>query len=104
VKDAILILNAALRFAPPEKQITTSTRSGGSLFSRLFPRRRHDTQKPREAQVASNEQKQVWTLRDNKLAALKVRTGATNGILTQVTGGGVEPGTPLVIDMTGSGV
>jgi HlyD family secretion protein len=104
VKDAILIPNAALRFAPPEKQITTSTRSGGSLFSRLFPRRRHDTQKPREAQVASNEQKQVWTLRDNKLAALKVRTGATNGILTQVTGGGVEPGTPLVIDMTGSGV
>lgn len=103
VHDAILIPNAALRFAPPARQIETSARSGGSLFSRLFPRRRHNTQKPREGAAAGGEQKQVWTLRDNKPVALKITTGATNGILTQVTGGAVEPGTPLVVDMTGSG-
>ncbi len=104
VDNAILIPNAALRFAPPAQQAQTSTRSGGSLFSRLFPRRRHDTQKTREPGTGNNEQKQVWTLQDNKLVALKITTGATNGIMTQVTGGGgIEPGTPLVVDMTGAG-
>lgn len=102
VHDAILIPNAALRFAPPAQQVQTSARSGGSLFSRLFPRRRHNTQKPREAETGDNKQKQVWTLQDNKPVALKITTGATNGVMTQVTGGAVEPGTPLVVDMIGS--
>jgi len=103
VNNAILIPNAALRFAPPAQQVQTSARSGGSLFSRLFPRRRHNTQKPREAETGNDKQKQVWTLQDNKLVALKISTGATNGVMTEVIGGAVVPGTPLVVDMTGSG-
>ncbi len=103
VNDAILIPNAALRFAPPAQQAQASARSGGSLFSRLFPRRRHDTQKRAAAETTNSAQKRVWTLKDNEPVALMITTGASDGVMTQVTGGAVEAGTPLVVDMSGRG-
>ncbi|MGD8385445.1 MAG: efflux RND transporter periplasmic adaptor subunit [Lysobacterales bacterium] len=103
VQDAVLIPNAALRFAPPMQQSQAAARSGGSLLSRLFPRHRRNSREQRETGTGNNAQKRVWTLKGNEPVALMITTGASDGVMTQVTGGAVEAGTPLVVDMSGRG-
>ncbi len=41
----------------------------------------------------------IWTLQDGQLVAIAVTTGATDGIMTEVTGGDVGPGTAIVVDI-----
>ncbi len=38
VNDALLVPNAALRYAPPQQEEKMARQSGGSLLSKLFPR------------------------------------------------------------------
>ncbi len=38
----------------------------------------------------------VWTLRDGKLFAIKVKTGLSNGLLTEIVEGDIQPGDKLV--------
>jgi HlyD family secretion protein len=102
IQDANLVPNAALRFTPPVRQQAAPS-SGGSILSRLFPRRPRSTPKQREASAARGRQQRVWILRDNKPVAIPVTTGATNGIVTQVLGGDVKPGMELVVDTTSTG-
>jgi len=104
LKDAVLVPNAALRFSPPEREAHASPRSGGSLLSRLFPRPPHARSRPREEAAAGNGREQrVWTLQDDRLTAVPVTIGATNGEMTEVTGGDLRPGEAVVVDVTGSG-
>jgi HlyD family secretion protein len=44
------------------------------------------------------KQSRVWTMRDGQLVAVPVTVGATDGIRTEIKGGGVEPGMALVVD------
>jgi HlyD family secretion protein len=48
--------------------------------------------------AGDSKQPRVWTLREGQLVAIPVTTGVTDGIMTEITGGEVEPGTALVID------
>jgi len=99
--DVVLVPNAALRFSPPERHAPASPRGGGSLLSRLFPRPPHATSKPRAEAAGNAREQQVWTLQDDRLTAVPIRTGATNGNLTEVTGGDLRPGQAVVVDVTG---
>jgi HlyD family secretion protein len=104
IENAVLVPNAALRFAPPvEKEETSKENSsnGGSLMSKILPHPRRFSSKPREEVTADKKQQQVWTLRDGKLVAIAITTGPTDGILTEVTDG-VEPGMALVVDIVGT--
>ena len=104
VDNAILIPNAALRFAPPTQQAQNRAAQQWKSVQPPVPRRRHDTQKPREAVNGDNTQgRGSETLQQTNSLPSKITTGATNGVMTQITGGGIESGTPLVVDMTGSG-
>ncbi|MBN2124739.1 MAG: efflux RND transporter periplasmic adaptor subunit [Deltaproteobacteria bacterium] len=95
VENALLIPNAALRFTPPGPEKPSAR---GGLVGALLPRPpRRDTQKVKETDLKPNQQR-VWTLRAGKLAPLTVATGATDGTLTEVTGGDVAPGTALVVE------
>lgn len=95
VEDAILIPNAALRFAPPVQE--ESSAGGGGLLSRLLPRPPRITAGRRED--AANGKSQIWILQADQPVALTLSTGASDGIWTVVSAGDLQPGTPVIIDM-----
>jgi HlyD family secretion protein len=96
VENATLIPNAALRFIPPNKEKEDAS-DDVSLLQKLMPRR-HRPPKQRKNTAADSKLQRVWTLRDGKLLALTVGIGATDGRMTEVTSGDIEPGMELVVD------
>jgi HlyD family secretion protein len=97
VKDALLIPNKALRFAPPAQDKPPTSSRG--LIGYLFPRPSHPSsnKQPQETN-SSQKQQQVWILRDGGPAAVPITIGATDGIMTQVLKGEIEPGTALIVE------
>jgi HlyD family secretion protein len=100
VENAILVPNAALRFMPPVKE--KEVPSNGSLINMLLPRRHRSPSKQLKDSTANKKLQHVWTLRDGKLLAIAVGIGATDGRMTEVTSGDLDPGMPLVVDMVRS--
>lgn len=98
IENALLVPNAALRFLPPEAPRTGKAK-GGSLMGSLIPHPpRSEARSPDPANGKSREQK-VWTLREGQLTAVAITKGTSDGVMTEVTGGDLEPGTELVTDM-----
>lgn len=97
VKDALLIPNAALRFSPP---LRDEAGPSGSLLGRLFPRPSRSTPKNRREPGSMKKQQQVWIVSDGEPVAVPITTGATDGIMTELVQGNLEPGTPLIVEMT----
>ena len=97
VENAILVPNAALRFMPPVKAKKAPS-NGGSLINKLLPRRHRSPSKQRKDSTADKKLQDVWTLIDGKLLAIAVSIGVTDGRMTEMTSGDVEPGMPLVVD------
>ena len=95
VENAILLPNAALRFAPLIKEKEAA--SNGSLLSKLLPRRPRSSPEKRKDDTADNKQR-VWILRDKQLVAIAVMTGVSDGKMTEVISGDIEPGMELVVD------
>jgi HlyD family secretion protein len=93
-KDALLVPNAALRFAPPAPK---AEEPSGGLLRALLPTPPRFGQRPGEKRNTGREQR-VWTLRDGALAELVITTGASDGSYTEVVRGEVEPGMELVSD------
>ena len=96
--NALLVPNAALRFTPPPTQPTGKS-SGGSLVGALLPRPPKSESTPKEDTNAKSKEQRVWTLRNGQLTAIAIAKGATDGVMTEVTDGGVEPGMELVTDV-----
>ncbi|HWR69237.1 MAG TPA: efflux RND transporter periplasmic adaptor subunit [Desulfomonilia bacterium] len=95
---ALLVPNAALRFTPPtEEKDAKESASNSSMISKLFPRPPRGSEKSRKDNENPRNQT-VWILKDKKLVSLKVTTGATDGTMTEVTGGDVAPGMALIVD------
>jgi len=95
IRDALLVPNAALRFTPPARTPSADAR-GGTLFSRLFrPPRFRSARPPPPARGA---QQRIWVLREGVPQPLDITTGASDGTMTQVTAGPLEPGMPVVTD------
>jgi len=95
--NALLVPNAALRFAPPA---ATETAAQGSVVSRLLPRPPQPQKKP--AQAPSNGAPQVWLLRDGQPAAIPVQTGVSNGRHTEILGGELKEGMAVIVDYQGT--
>ncbi len=96
VSDALLVPNAALRFTPPTTQ-TADSRQGG-LLDALLPRFRRPSQPQRDA-VGKKGNRQVWVVRDGQPVAVEVTVGATDGIVSEVIGGDLAPGSAVAIDV-----
>jgi HlyD family secretion protein len=90
-----------LRFIPPLKEKEAPS-SGGNIFSKLFRRRRNPQSKQLKESADNNKLQQVWTLRNGKLLSIDISIGATDGKMTEVTSGDIEPGTPLVVNTMSS--
>ncbi|MFA7239817.1 MAG: efflux RND transporter periplasmic adaptor subunit [Sulfuricellaceae bacterium] len=96
VDDVLLAPNAALRFAPPVPD-KEKPAGGGGLTGSLLPR--PPSSAPRRQEGADDKQPHVWLVRGEKLEKIVVTTGMTDGIATELTGGKLEPGTAVVVDM-----
>lgn len=94
VDDALLIPNAALRFAPPEEKKVVES---GSLVNKILP---HPPAQPAKTKTEKGDKDQpvVWTLKDNRLVSVAVTAGSSDGTMTEVLGGGIQPGMELVTD------
>lgn len=93
-KNALLVPNAALRFSPP---VSTTTKSSGGLISNLMPRPPSSSQN--SVQAATGKEQRVWLLKNGRPEPIDVMTQETNGIMTAITEGALQPGTPLIVDM-----
>jgi len=104
VTNGILATNAALRFTPPVRdEVKEEKRSdGGTVMGKLMPRPRRPqkTSSDNRSTTAGNAaNKHVWTVNDGHLVSMPVKTGATDGIMTQVLEGDITSGMELVVAM-----
>lgn len=98
--DVLLVPNAALRFVPPATSGETAARPSSGLLGSLFPHfRRRSGPKTRQVAAAGQAQQHVWTLEDGQPVAVPVTVGATDGQMTEVLSGDIEPGQPLLVDI-----
>jgi len=82
-KDALAVPNAALRFHPPDY-----TPEGKS--------QQHDHHKHGQA---ADETRTVFVVSGATAAATKVQTGLTDGLYTEITGGDLQDGAPVAVDL-----
>jgi HlyD family secretion protein len=94
VKDALLVANAALRYAPP----VTSSSDQRSFLQRILPGRPNFRQASRPA--AKGNERTVWVLDKGKPRSIPLRTGATDGRNTEVRDGELVVGQAVIIDQT----
>ena len=90
ISNALLVPNAALRYAPP-----AAARQESFSLSRLFlPRMPRNERSARKETVAG--ERVVWMLKDNAPVSLSIKTGASDGKMTEVVEGEVTTDTLLI--------
>jgi HlyD family secretion protein len=102
VTNGILAPNAALRFTPPViNEIKEGKRpDSGTVMNKLMPRPRQPQRTSsdnRSSTTGTSTNKCVWTINDSHLVSIPVKTGATDGIMTEIIEGAIEPGMELVV-------
>jgi len=96
VENAVLIPSAALRFTPPVQE--EEKKSSGGLVSMLLPRPPRFKAAERENAAGSKKQQNVWILREGRPVAVPVTVGATDGVMTEMRAGDLQPGMAVVVD------
>ncbi|MEW6131928.1 MAG: efflux RND transporter periplasmic adaptor subunit [Pseudomonadota bacterium] len=96
-ENALLVPNAALRYTPAANSAKAS--SAGGILSSLLPRmpRTTGTRTPRNGEKG-NGGKRVWILKDGQPVAIRIKTGLTNGRMTEVLEGDLKPGMAVITD------
>ncbi len=98
VEDATLVPNSALRFQPSGAEERSSKDDRG-LLDRLVSRRPgQERARPVETTIDLTRQR-LWVLEDDHPVAIPIEIGATDGRVTEVIAGDLEPGFPVITDM-----
>ncbi len=97
-ENALLVPNAALRFAPPVVEKKEKA-SGGSLLSKILPHPPKNEVTVSEDPNAKSKDQLVWFVREGQLASVSITKGMSDGVNTEVLSGALEPGTELVTDL-----
>ncbi len=92
VTDALIVPNAALRYAPPQAE--SESRGGSGLLGLILPRRG-----PSGPSVTADG-KTVWVLRGGAPVAIPVTVGESDGRRTAVTGAGLASGDAVITDQS----
>lgn len=95
VTNALLVPNAALRFTPAATSQDTPSASGG-LLGRMMPRPFRRSPAASEPVIKGKAQR-VWILRDEQATPVNVTIGMTDGRMTELTGGDLAAGTPVIV-------
>lgn len=99
-ENALLVPNAALRFTPPPPD-AAEKQSGSSVMGALMPRMPRQARKVRPTPNASGTQR-VWVLQGGEPVALDVKTGATNGRVTEIVEGPLEADMHVITEALGA--
>jgi HlyD family secretion protein len=99
-ENALLVPNAALRFRPPDT--TAEQTSSGNIFTAMMPRPRSTARRGQGPETAADGTVRIWVLRDGEPVPLQVRTGASNGRVTEILGGELQAGMEAITEMTGA--
>lgn len=103
-QGALLVSSSALRFDPAEAE--GSTKSGEpkkSFLQRIIPSPPRSGTKPKAdpdaaaAAVRTPGEGRLWVLREGKPEAVQVKTGLSNGRLTEVKGESLNEGAQVII-------
>lgn len=95
----VLVPNVALRFSPPAEEEKQDS-GGGMLLSKIMPHPPRPSAAPRAANNVNNKAQEVWVLRGGKMTAVSITKGLSDGKMTEVVTGELEPGMELITDMT----
>ncbi len=90
ISDALVVPNAALRYAPPPAPGSEDEDERSGLLGMLIPDR------PDEA--ARGNEKTLWLLNDGVAEEIAVQTGDTDGRITEVLGGELAEGDFVIMD------
>jgi len=96
-QDVLLVPNAALRFSPAAAG--AAKKSGGGILGAMLPRPPRQASRPAMKAAATGDAQRVWVLREGAPAALAISVGASDGRMTEVTGGEVREGTQVITEM-----
>jgi HlyD family secretion protein len=92
--DVLTVANAALRFRPSPEALAAagigSAHAGG--------KGPHNKEKGEDASGPPPDRKVLWVLRNGALTRVVVRTGISDGTLTEIVGGELTDGDQLVLD------
>jgi HlyD family secretion protein len=94
-EKVLLVPNAALRFTPVATA-TKQKKSGASLVGMMMPRMPRQT--PKAQTAANGGTPRLWILRDGQAAPLDVKTGASNGRMTEIVGGELRAGMQVITE------
>ena len=98
--DVLLVPNAALRFSPPR----TTSKKKSSLLDALLPKPpRPQSRRISEEVKRRDGARQVWILKDGAPQPVEIKTGLTDGRMTEVLDGELKPGMLVIIDMDSPG-
>lgn len=97
VAKALLVPNAALRFAPVQN--AEKPKREGGLVSALMPRPRFSrASRPADEETSEKDkQGRVWILKENQPVELPVTVEATDGAITAVTSPDLKEGVPVIL-------
>ena len=94
-ENVLLLANAALRFSPPAAPQAAS----GGIVSLLMPRPPRGAEpRARNGSDGKEGARTVWVLSDGQPRAVKVKTGVSDGRLTEVLEGELKPGMRVITD------
>jgi HlyD family secretion protein len=93
IQAALLVPNEALRFVPPAPE----TDEGRGLLRSILPHPPSRDSPP--TNDLAGKGKRVWVVANGELKAVEVTTGLSDGQMTEVLAGGIEPGMEAVTDL-----
>jgi HlyD family secretion protein len=102
--NVLLVPNTALRFSPSQPGGSTAASASGGLVSRLMPRMpRTGARKATDTEGAVAGARQVWVLKGGQPVATAVKTGISDGRMTEVSGAGLQEGMAVITDQRAAG-
>jgi HlyD family secretion protein len=106
-RDGVLLVpNTALRFTPAQTGGTTA-QAGGGIVSSLLPRMPQTGAAKKAGADAAKDggaARTIWVLRDKQPTAMTVKTGISDGRVTEVSGPELSEGLPVITDQRSAGV
>jgi HlyD family secretion protein len=106
--DALRIPNAALRFRPPAEMLAqlnpgAGTGQQGRGANAEAAQGGGAARRSHAGSTPDPDRRTVWILRDGKPQAVVIRTGVSDGSLTEVVEGDLSQGDLVITDMSGGG-
>jgi HlyD family secretion protein len=103
-RDVLLVPNKALRFTPAVAGATSgAAKEGGGIVSSLMPRMPRSGARKSAGGNGIAHAKQVWVLQGGAAVAVSVTPGISDGRMTEITAGELQPGMLVITDQRTNG-